>query len=166
MDVVEHMLGVVFETACNIDFRVKVHSHQGLELPQGENNGTFRIVHVRNCIGHRSLGAVQVKVRGFLRIVLLFSLFIVPQRVLINLLVNIESLFSKESGVEGILHLGNHIQTGSTRLLNGKVNRFSGNLYAFPQLGIHQRKGCGNAETQGVETTHFHSVRKGFPRRG
>ena len=108
--VVGHLGGIVTDCSGHVNILVQIYSHHGLELPQGEDNGAFGIVDIRNRTGDCRLRTGEVKFRRLLRIVAEAGLLEVPHCIVIHVLIYVQGLLGKKNGIVGLLHLGHHIQ--------------------------------------------------------
>ena len=147
VDLIEHMLGIVFQLALDVDGTVQVDAHHGLQLPQGQVDGIFGVVHVGNGGGQGTLGPDHLQLRSLAGLVPAFGVLVVLDGVLIHGVVHVVGSLGHEHGIVGLLHGSHGAQTGFAGLLHSLLNLVPGDAQAFPQLEIHD--GHAGAQSQG-----------------
>ena len=148
--VASHFFRIVGQGARHIHRHVQVDPHDRFQLPEGQDDRAFGIEHVRNGVGGRGLGPGQFQFRCLLHIETLPGPREIFPRIVIDAPVHRQSLFRKQDRIEGLFHLGDHVQPGGACPLDGKFHLLSGNLQALPKLGVDQRHVGGNACAPGV----------------
>ena len=154
----QHLPGEVRQLAFHVNVAVQVNAHHRFQLPQGQDDGTFGIIDIRNGVCHRRFGAGKIQFGSLLGIVTPLGLLEIGHRILIDLLIYIESFLGQQDAKERLLHLGHHLQTGRPRLLYGQFYLLPGDFEALPQLGVHQGHCCSNAGAVGIPSAHFNSA--------
>ena len=157
-DVAEHLAGIFFQGAGNVDVPVQVHAHHGLELPQGQLHGVLRVVQVRDGGGHIGLRAGQVQFGRLRRVVAHLGEAEVLHRVLIDGIVDVVRLLREEDAIESLLHGRDRPEAGLACLLHGQFHLVAGETEALPELEVHHRHLRAEAEGDRVGTAHFHRL--------
>ena len=156
--IAQHLARIIVQRTFYIDVPVQVHAHHRLQLPERQDNGTFRIIDIRDGVGHCCLGTGEIQFGCLLCIVTPLGLLEIGYRILIDLLIYIESFLGQQDAKERLLHLGHHLQTGRPCLLYSQFHLLPGDFEALPQLCVHQGHRRGNAGTVRIPTAHFDTV--------
>ena len=148
MEVAEHGVGIIAQFPGHVDGPVQVDAHDGLELPQGQHHAVFGVVDIRNGVGHGRGSPGKLQFGSLLHLVPALGLLEVRLGIFVYALVHVEALLGEEDGIESLLDLGHHVQTGGTGLLNGQFDLVAGEFDALPELGVDQRH--ARADTHGI----------------
>ena len=154
----QHLPGEVRQLAFHVNVAVQVNAHHRFQLPQGQDDGTFGIIDIRNGVCHRRFGAGKIQFGSFLGIETALGLLEVGHGVLIDAFVHFEGFLGQQDAKERLLHLGHHLQTGRPCLLYSQFHLLPGDFEALPQLCVHQGHRRGNAGTVRIPTAHFDTV--------
>ena len=155
MDVAEHLGGIILEGTGDVDVPFQVDAHHGLELPQGQFHGAFRIVQVRD--GGRDVGfrPGEVQFRRLGGVVAHLGEAIILHRVLIDGVIHVVRFLGEQDAEEGLLDGGDGAETGFPGLLHGQFHLVAGEPEALPELEIHQGHLRVDTEVDRVGTAHL-----------
>ena len=148
------MISVIAEASYTFDICVQIHSHQGLQLPQGKHQVILGIVNVRFGVLHVHLSPYHIVLGHPAALEFGLGLAITFLGVAVIFLVNIAEVRSQKTGIKSLFYLIYKILAALAGFLHCKVHALAGDVQASPQSHVHKRHGGAESSAHVVVCSH------------